>query len=252
MPTPKPCPFATWLASPAGVRLLAAERTPLRAAARRFHGEALLWVGAAPQMLDTTAQCMVRARIFAAVGVHGAAHGENLPECGFRPRHASLVAGAESLPFAAGALDGVLLHHALEIAGDPRAALREAARVLRTGGLLVVAAFNPFSPWLFAKPLRALRTKSVSTLRLRDWLALLGLAVDGDASYVRIPRTRPFGQHRKWSATTRWRRLPLGGVYLLSATKVGHGTIVEPAGRRQAADIRTALPDPVAYQRRAA
>lgn len=242
--------FAAWLRSPAGARLLATERAPLRRAARRFYGDALLWIGASPQLLDTTAQCMVRSRVLATIDPSAAA-------CGQQVAVAHTAAGA--LPFAAGAFDGVLLHHALEAAPDARAALREAARVLRVGGRLVVVGFNPLSFWLAAKPLPAFRAlKSVSVPRLRDWLALLGLEVEDKPAYVHVPvwaLARKGGDVEEAQPPRSpqwWRRLPTGGVYLVSATKVAHGFIAPPLRQRTADELAGAVPQPVACVRPAA
>lgn len=260
-PTP-PGPLVAWFQTPAGAWLLWEERALLRAAVRRFHGNTLVWVGLTPHLLDTTAQCMVRSRVFASVGAPRSGRDEsaqrNAPSGG---DVAVLSACPGALPFATGAADGVLLHHALEAAPDPRAALREAARVLRVGGRLVVAGFNPLSAWLFTKPLPAFRTlKSVSVPRLRDWLALLGLEAEGKPSYVGVGAARrlrgagadtsvpPPGQ----SAVRWWRRLPPGGVYLVCAVKVGHGFVVPPLGHRERAALGAALPNPVACIRPAA
>ena len=79
------------------------------------------------------------------------------------------------LPLASGSLDGVILHHVLEAAPDPRAVVREVTRALRPGGRLLIAGFNPFSLWSLARLRPSLRgVKPVSTLRLYDWLAVLG------------------------------------------------------------------------------
>ena len=247
--------FAAWLRSPAGARLLATERAPLRSAARRFYGDALLWIGASPQLLDTTAQCMVRSRVFAVVDPNAVCVAA---ACEQQVAVANTAAGA--LPFTAGAFDGVLLHHALEAAPDARAALREAARVLRVGGRLVVAGFNPLSSWLFAKPLPAFRAlKSVSVPRLRDWLALLGLEVEDKPAYVHVPvwaLARKGGGDVEEAQPPRspqwWRRLPTGGVYLVSATKVAHGFIAPPLRQRTADELAGAVPQPVACVRPAA
>lgn len=206
-------------------------------------------------MFDVTAQCMVRTRVFASSGsIAGlaAATDRNVPV---------VSADSAALPFAAGAFDGVLLHHALESAPDARTALREAARVLRVGGLLVVAGFNPLSSWLFTKPLPAFRAlKPVSVPRLRDWLALLGLVADHKPFYTSVPKPWSWAAKRgsvaagesRQRSTHWWHRMPTGGVYFVSATKVAQGFIAPPLRCRESGEFAGTAPHPVARVRPAA
>jgi ArsR family transcriptional regulator len=54
-------------------------------------------------------------------------------------RHADLY----SLPFAANSIDAITCHQVLHFATDPAAAVAEAARVLRPGGIIVIVDFAP-------------------------------------------------------------------------------------------------------------
>ena len=246
--------FGIWLRSPVGTRLVEAEREALRGAARRFHGDALLWVGSAPRLLDITSQCMVRARVFATPQRVGCPMAWNSGASGREPQ--VVVARPARLPFGAGEVDGVVLHHALEMAVDPRATLREAVRVLRVGGRLVVVGFNPLSPWLFAKLLPAFRRlRAVSAPRLLDWLALLDLALDARPSYLSIPSVwalaKPGARSPRMGAGGRWwRGLPIGGAYLVAARKAAPGLIEAPRG--PAAKFGVPVPSATALSRLAA
>ncbi len=57
------------------------------------------------------------------------------------------VAPAESLPYPDATFDGVLLHEVLEHVSDDRLAVREAWRVLRPGGRMVIFAPNRWYPF---------------------------------------------------------------------------------------------------------
>jgi SAM-dependent methyltransferase len=57
------------------------------------------------------------------------------------------VALSESLPFADGVFDGVLLNEVIEHVGNDRDTLREALRVTRRGGRIVIFAPNRFYPF---------------------------------------------------------------------------------------------------------
>jgi ubiquinone/menaquinone biosynthesis C-methylase UbiE len=58
-----------------------------------------------------------------------------------------IEASAARLPLADATHDGALLFTVLEFVTDPGAALREAWRVVRPGGLVLVAHLEPRSPW---------------------------------------------------------------------------------------------------------
>lgn len=87
---------------------------------------------------------------------------------------------SDYLPFAESSIDLLCMPHALEFSDNPHQALREAARVLVPEGYLIMTGFNPFSFWGLK---RLLKKKAgypwggqfFSLLRIKDWLALLGM-----------------------------------------------------------------------------
>ena len=236
--------LAAWFQTPGGARLLEAERSPLAENVRLFHGDAMLWLGMPPGLIDVTSRCMVRLTVHNLPGRDGTG----------AAMASGIVADPMDLPLASGSLDGVILHHVLEAAPDPRAVVREVTRALRPGGRLLIAGFNPFSLWSLARLRPSLRgVKPVSTLRLVDWLAVLGFERSGRTIHLYYRGALPFtlaNKHwRRASNTLGKLQLPLGGVYLLVATKVGHGVILERAQRRrELRRLAGALPNPARRQ----
>ena len=234
--------MAKWLATPAGDRLLAVERPALQETVRRFLGDSLLWMGATADLVDTTAQCMVRARIcttYDTLGQGGASARESA-ECD--PADLAdvdlVVADTAELPFADASIDGVVLHHALDVVADRRGTVREAARVLKPGGRFVVVGFNPLSLWMLSKPLPAFRDlRPLSVPRLSEWLTVLGMTRDARTVYLNYRSALPMALAGDWWQTaSAWvNRLqpPLGGAYILAATKRGHGYILQRRNQRQ-------------------
>lgn len=148
-----------------------------------------------------------------------------------------VVADTAELPFAGASLDGVVLHHALDVVSDRRGTLREAARVIKPGGRLVVVGFNPLSLWLLSKPLPAFRDlRPLSVPRLGEWLTVLGMSRDARTVYLNYRSALPIAlAGDRWSTVSAWvNRLqpPLGGAYVFAATKRGHGYILQRRTRR--------------------
>lgn len=155
---------------------------------------------------------------------------------------ADILADPHALPFAENALDLLVLPHALEFTDDPHLMLREAHRVIRPEGQIVVSGFNPFS--LFGAKRYFGRGSTppwngnfIALYRVKDWLALLGFDVVGGRLDCYVP---PFAQD-KWlsrfgfveRAGDRWWPIA-GGVYFLRATKRILGMrVITPAWSRR-------------------
>lgn len=231
-PTDAEAGFRVWLRSPAGRLLCERERPHIGRIVRRFHGDTLLWIGPQCDAVVTTDRCMVRSRMLAWSSARAAACSAGV---------GVVAANPVALPFPPNCFDNVVMHHALDVAQDRRAALREVARVLPLGGRLLIVGFNPWSLWSLAKPWRPFRDMHpVSPLRLADWLDLLGFDRERGVhlSYRGALSAALEGQHWKRASEAINRvQPPFGGVYIVAATRIGHG---------MTALRRVPLPEPVA------
>jgi ubiquinone/menaquinone biosynthesis C-methylase UbiE len=164
------------------------------------------------------------------------------------------IARIEDMPFASESFDVVLATGVLEYA-DAGAALRECARVVRPGGLVVVTMLNPQSPyrlfeWCLYWPLRRLlgrveralgvppqrrhgaRTtgiRAVGAAWLRRMMQEAGLAAEDTVFYDITPLVPPVDKvARRWAQ--RWRHRPettvsrgalrcLGTAYLVTGRR---------------------------------
>lgn len=228
--------LADWFGSTTGQRLLAEQSPHIAECARRFHGDTLLWAGCHTDLTDTVRGCMVRHRFH----LETCAANGDCPEAVDTGR---FRADLHELPVANNTFDAVVLHHVLETAEDPRTAIREVARTLAPGGRLLIVAFNPWSLWGLRSAYARFFQDSFSGLRffsparLVDWLTVLGFELQQDVKYLayELPfntRNKDAGIWRKFRDQCASRRLPVGGVYVISAVKQVNAVRPDWAGGR--------------------
>ncbi|MBB5203786.1 SAM-dependent methyltransferase [Inhella inkyongensis] len=224
--------IATWLQSPLGRYLLDWEQQCLDQAVADLFGFHALQLGW-PQLDGLRANRMPQRWLAEEAG------------------RAQLQCSFDELPFESGTLDLVLLPHTLEFAADPHHRLREAARVLRPEGRLLILGLNPASLWGLRQrvaPCLPSRGEFIGYWRLRDWLRLLSF----DVPQARFGCYRPPLNREAW--LPHWafmdRRGPtwwpvFGAVYFIEAVKRVHGMrlvgLAKSNGRRRAAPA-VALP----------
>lgn len=215
---------ADWLASPVGRRCLEHEQRLVREALDCVFGLHLLQIG--NWDAHDTFLRYARTQRQALVSWE-------------RTHDADIVSQIDDLAIASDSIDAVLLPHTLELTDSPQALLREANRILRADGHLIVLAFDPASLW----GLRGLMRrdgyppghKPLREGRLRDWLELLSFDV---APAQRYCHTLPFERVHRFGTLPRerWARrwLPmLAGAYMLAAQKRVHPlTPIRPAWKR--------------------
>ena len=138
------------------------------------------------------------------------------------------TADFEYLPLDQHSVDVVVIHHVLEFSADPHAILREAARVVRPDGQLIVVIFNPWSllhvQQLFKRLFRrqVWKARPISTHKTTDWLRLLDFSVDGVDHVWHTPivnNTRLLNAMRKLDGPLARIAGPLGAATIISAKK---------------------------------
>lgn len=153
------------------------------------------------------------------------------------------VCDSDELPLPGDSIDLVLLHHTQDFARHPHQVLREAARVLRGGGSLVLIGFNPLSLWGLRRLISRSRSgpwggRFLLPGRMEDWLTLLDFEVEERWSRFYRPPFQRFARHGTTgqSATQGASRfLPLGAYYSILATKrIGAPIRKRPVWRQQA------------------
>lgn len=204
-----------WFETPLGCALLEQEREALAAALECVFGEQFLQVGSwgSPGLFLELARTQRRALLSPS----------DVPVGHIRSCPASLAIQSDSI-------DALLLPHTLELEPDPHEVLREAQRVLRPEGCLVVLGFEPLGSWAMRSRVARGRflpgtARLLSERRLADWLKLLGFDVDPASRFL---FTLPFvraqsGRMRRWAdGAGRALGSRLSGAYILRARKRVH------------------------------
>jgi len=210
-----PAALSRWFEGPLGRALLEQERAAVGHALECVFGEQCLQVGSwgpPSSFLD-----LARTQRRASVSLQS-----DIPAC--------IRAQPSQLPVQSDSIDALLLPHTLEFDRHPHEVLREAQRVLRPEGCLLVLGFEPLGAWA----LRSRLTRGgfppgiaqlLSAGRLTDWLKLLGLDVDPAQRFL---FTLPFaraqsGRLQRWAdGAGRAVGSRLSGGYVLVAKKRVH------------------------------
>jgi len=123
-------------------------------------------------------------------------------------------------------VDLVILHHTLDFSADPHQTLREAARILKSSGNLLIVGFNPYSLWGLRR-LLSTRKKApwnmrfIAGRRIEDWLNLLDFKVAGlESHFYGLPVNHQSVMNRSiWLNNILNEKVPLGAYYTILAQK---------------------------------
>ena len=144
-----------------------------------------------------------------------------------RSKHCDVRADPRSLPFVSSSVDLVLIVHQLEFTSHPEAIIREAFRVLRPEGQIILIGFNPAGLYGLRQRLDTSgqypwHGNFIFLYRLRDWFALLGLTTRHGTQVGYAPPW--LSSESDWlrdkfeSAGKRWWPM-FGGAYVIQAIK---------------------------------
>jgi len=172
----------------------------------------------------------------------------------------SFFSQSDQWPIASASLDVILLPHTLEYVDRPHEVLREAERALIPEGHLLILGFNPWSQFGVRRLFSGWRNVSpwsghfYSTLRLKDWLALLGFdTVLARHYFFRPPLQNERIMRRLCALERAGERFcpPLGGGYLLLAKKrVTTLTPIKPRWRTRRSLVSVGSTEPTVRRNR--
>ena len=205
-----------WFESPLGKRLLLEEANILQQILPHLFGYHLLQIGSVGH-----GYLLENSRI-----MHRCVSSQNANTI-IKP-YTSVYGLPDALPFARDSIDVVVLPHILEFEEDPHEILREVERILIPDGYVVILGFNPISLWGIWRLILKRRENApwcgrfLSSLRIKDWLALLGFDLKQQQTFF---FALPFYNDRFRNYTKLLEKMGVhwagnfGAVYLLVAKK---------------------------------
>lgn len=154
----------------------------------------------------------------------------------------SIISNAGEIALAHDVVDLVILHHTLDFSTDPHQTLREAARILKSSGNLLIVGFNPLSLWglkrLFSTKKKApWNMRFIAGNRVEDWLNLLDFQVAGvETHFYGLPFNQLGLTNRSlWLNNVLNEKVPLGAYYTILAQKqTGAQIQIRPKWRNKA------------------
>jgi SAM-dependent methyltransferase len=199
--------FQSWLSSPLGEMLLEVESLRLEKRLENVFGYHFLLLGE-PQFLKTISSTSIQHRVWVhphALSIVEEKNRETKDKPTFKitsqeiqQMGSPLACRQDKLAILSDEVDVVMLAHCLENIQNPHEVVREAYRILKSEGNILISGFNPWSLWGFwrglmhyIKPVPWGR-KFISVSRLKDWLALLGFdVVHVEKYFFRFPFSNP-------------------------------------------------------------
>lgn len=172
--------LSQWFQSDLGCQFAAAEKQQLDELLPDLFGYYLLQVG---QLGDVDLLSASRVSHRKVMGLHA----DELAQQG------AFQGQSWALPIQSDSIDVVVLPHTMDFSHYPHEVLREVERVLIPEGHVVITGFNPLSTWQLWRWLLRWRNQPpwcghfYTTIRLRDWLKLLGFDVTHKQHFFHRP-----------------------------------------------------------------
>ena len=218
-------PLRSWLSKGLGNELWGAEQDVLNRILSGLYGSHMAQISLNP-LVDVAEKSTVPHKVIV----------YHRLELGMHPF--SIVAQSNELPIEHNSIDVVILHHALDFSSTPHQVLREASRILRPGGYIVIVGFNPWSWWGLRRKLSRKQTKPIwhhahfiGHGRLSDWISLLELTeVKAESHYFYPPyQTDTIRQRFKWIEPVLKRFVPGAGAFnvVLARKDVGSMRVIQ-------------------------
>lgn len=210
--------YERWLHSESGQRLLELQSSWLQHKMSRFFGGHMLYQGIATE-----------------VGFMNESGVKHAFRMGLPWQRGVIDAAAwmdsSHWPLADHCLDAMIMQHSLDFTHRPHQMIREAARVIAPSGHIVLIGFNPFSLWGAVQKLLPFSStmpwvaNTVSALRLKDWLALLGFTIHSHETmgYLGPVTLLPRRFCQRVDAVTAGGPVMMGNYYMIIAQKTVAG-----------------------------
>ena len=206
--------FEDWFQTPLGRSLLADQRSQVDQLVGSLTGARQLHVALSHRLPLATGTDFAQ-KILTTPGWH-----DRMPE-------GVAVCDADELPFPGESMDLVILHHTADFSPHPHQALREASRVLRGEGSILLIGFNPLGLWGLRRWMSRHRQgpwggRFMLKSRMEDWLRLLDFQVETtESSFFKLPFQRSALKDGRGivERVCANRFLPIGAYYCILAKK---------------------------------